>query len=385
VTRVALICDFLEDRWYSMDLVADMLLRHLSGQFPDIYETTLIRPAMKLRFGTVPLVGSGSGARKADQVLNRFLEYPRLLRSGRKKFDIFHIVDHSYGQLVHDLPAERTVLACHDLDAFRCIIEPQYEPRSSLFRAMTRRILTGFRKAAKVACSSATTREEILRFNLLPPERLAVVPLAVAPAFSMMPDPASDAKVGKLLGPRADYAVDIVHVGSTVPRKRIDILLQVFAKVKERVPHARLIRIGGLFTETQAAMMGRLKLWDSTVVFPFLHQMEVASVYRRASVVLQTSEREGFGLPVVEAMASGAPVIASDITVLREIGGAAAAYCALEDIDAWSDSVLEAVSRTPGSAAFEAIRAAGLVQAGKFTWSAYAEGCAQLYQELLSR
>ncbi len=385
MTRVALVCDFLEDRWYSMDLVAEMLLSHLSAQFPDIYETTLIRPAMKLRFGAVPFLGSGGVARKADQALNRFLEYPRVLRSGRKKFDIFHIVDHSYGQLVHDLPAERTLLTCHDLDAFRCIVEPQQEPRSSLFRAMTRRILSGFRKAAKVACSSGTTREEILRFGLLPPERLAVVPLAVDPAFSIMPDSAADAEVCKLLGPRTDHVVDIVHVGSTIPRKRIDILLRVLAKVKEQVPQARLIRIGGLFTETQTAMMDRLKLWDSTVVIPFLNHRNLASVYRRASVVLQPSEREGFGLPVVEAMACGAPVIASDIPVLREIGAAAAAYCPLEEIDAWRDSVLETVSRTPGSAAFEAVRKAGLVQAGKFTWSAYAEDSARLYKELLSR
>jgi glycosyltransferase involved in cell wall biosynthesis len=382
---VALICDFLEDRWYSMDLVADMLLSHLSAQFSDVYDTTLVRPAMKLRFGAVPFVGGGNSARKADQVLNRFLEYPRRLRSGRKQFDIFHIVDHSYGQLVHDLPADRTLLTCHDLDAFRCIVEPEHEPRSSLFRAMTRRVLSGFRKAARVACSSETTRQEILRFGLLPPERLAVVPLAVDPAFSTMPDATADAAIDKLLGPVSGRGVDIVHVGSTIPRKRIDILLRAFAKVKEQAPDARLIRIGSLFTEAQTAMMDRLKLWDSTVVIPFLNHRDLASVYRRASVVLQPSEREGFGLPVVEAMACGAPLIASDIPVLREIGGAAAAYCALEDIDVWRDSVLETVSRTPGSSAFEAVRAAGLAHASKYTWSAYAEGSARLYEELLSQ
>jgi glycosyltransferase involved in cell wall biosynthesis len=385
MTRVALICDYLEDRWYSMDLVAEMLMTHLSAQHAETHKATLIRPAMKVRFGVVPVLAGYSGARKADQVLNRFFEYPRVLRTRRTDFDIFHIVDHSYGQLVHDLPAERTLLACHDLDAFRCITEPQAEPRSGLFRAMTRRILSGFQNATKVACSSATTRDEILRFGLLPAERLAVTPLAVDPVFCITPDSAADVEADRLLGPAHADAVDIVHVGSVAPRKRIDILLRVFSKVKHHVPHAKLIRIGSHFTAAQAAMMDNLKLRDSTTVLPFLEKRTLAAIYRRASVVLQPSEREGFGLPVIEAMACGAPVIASDIAVLRETGGTAAEYCPLEDVEAWCDCVLNTVSRTSRSQEDEAVRAAGIDQAGKFTWSAYAAGSAQLYRELLDQ
>jgi glycosyltransferase involved in cell wall biosynthesis len=385
MTRVALISDFLEDRWYSMDLVAEMLHSHLSEGCADTCNATLIRPPMKFRFGALPVLGRGGIARKADQVWNRFLEYPRLLRTERKQFDVFHIVDHSYAQLVHDLPPERTLLTCHDLDAFRCITEPRAEPRSGLFRAMSRRILTGFQRAAKVVCDSAAIRDEILRFGLLPPERLAVLPLAVAPGFSAKADPVADSEVDRLLGPAHAGAIDILHVGSTVPRKRIDIVLRVFSKVKEQIPHARLIRSGGQFTSEQRAMMDDLQLWDSTIVLPFLSRESLSSVYRRASVALQPSSREGFGLPVIEAMACGAPVIASDIPVLRETGGSAASYCALEDIEAWRDCVLKTVSRGLDHPERAAARAAGIAQAGKFTWLAYAEGSARLYQELLTK
>jgi glycosyltransferase involved in cell wall biosynthesis len=235
-----------------------------------------------------------------------------------------------------------------------------------------------------VACSSVSTREEILRFGLLPADRLAVTPLAVDPVFRTAPDARADAEVDRLLGLARRGAVEIVHVGSTVARKRIDILLRVFAQVKQRVPHARLIRVGGDFNTEQTAMMDRLKLWDSTIVLPFLERRALAAVYRRASVVLQPSEREGFGLPVVEAMACGAPVIASDIAVLRETGGTAAAYCPLEEVEAWSERVLDTVSRTAPGTRREAIRAAGIEQAGKFTWSAYAAGSARIYRELLN-
>ena len=101
-------------------------------------------------------------------------------------------------------------------------------------------------------------------------------------------------------------------MGSTVPRKRIDILIRVFSEVKKKTPNVRLIRSGGSFTADQTMMIEKLGLRDSVTVLPFLERRHLASVYRRASVVLQPSEREGFGLPVIEAMASGTPIVASD-------------------------------------------------------------------------
>jgi glycosyltransferase involved in cell wall biosynthesis len=378
--RVALVSDYVEDRWYSMDLVAEMLFANLTDQFSGVYHTKLVRPVMRRRFQSLPALGRSRNARKADQFLNRFLEYPRILRKERTQFDIFHIVDHSYSQLVHDLPGERTVLTCHDLDAFRSVVEPQMEPRSFFFRAMTRRILSGFQKAAKVICNSMATRDEILRFGLLPNHRLVVLPMAAHPAYSTTPNAAADQEVNQLLGgPKTPGDADIVHVGSTVPRKRIDVLLRAFSKVREQVPHARLIRVGGPFTPDQTTMMDRLKLWDSTIVAPFLDPAALASIYRRATVVMQPSAREGFGLPVIEAMACGAPVVATDLPALRETGGSAAAYCSLEDIDAWRDCVLDMIARESDR---ESRRAAGLAQAGKFSWRAYAEGSAKLYKEL---
>jgi glycosyltransferase involved in cell wall biosynthesis len=221
---------------------------------------------------------------------------------------------------------------------------------------MTLRILSGFQKAARVICDSMATRDEILRFGLLPANRLAVLPLAAHPAYAAMSDAQADRQADQLLGgPKKSGAADIVHVGSTVPRKRIDVLLRVFSQVRERVPHARLIRVGGPFTPDQTAIMDR-----------------------RATVVMQPSAREGFGLPIIEAMACGAPVVATDLPVLRETGGSAASYCDLENIGAWRDAVLAILARDDR----EPFRAAGLAQAGKFSWRAYAEGCARIYEEL---
>src|SRR5205085_736797 len=85
-------------------------------------------------------------------------------------------------------------------------------------------------------------------------------------------------------------------------------------------------------------------LESNVLSLPFFETDRLAALYRRAAMVLVTSEREGFGLPVVEAMACGTPVVATDLHVLREVGGAAAVYCALDNVTAWRDTVLGLVA-----------------------------------------
>src|SRR5262249_20945394 len=151
-------------------------------------------------------------------------DYPRHLRQRRNDFDLFHVVDHSYAQLVHALPAERTGVFCHDLDAFRCLLEPARDPRPRWFRAIARRVLDGFRKAALVFHSTEQVRGEIERHGLAAPACLVRAPYGISPEFT--PDaPGPDrlpAPVVALGG-----APFLLHVGSCIPRKRIDVLLDV--------------------------------------------------------------------------------------------------------------------------------------------------------------
>ena len=118
--RVAIIADYLEEGWPSMDLVADMLMEHLASEHAGAVDATLVRPPMRRRASRL-----FAGARSFDRVLARFFDYPRALRRSAARFDVYHVVDHSYAHLVHALPAERTLVTCHDLDTFRSILEPR--------------------------------------------------------------------------------------------------------------------------------------------------------------------------------------------------------------------------------------------------------------------
>jgi glycosyltransferase involved in cell wall biosynthesis len=380
-TRVAVVCDLREENWHSMNLVADALIEGLAAAHADRFSAARVCPPLRRRFSRE---GESAGRRfNADRLFNRFLDYPRHVARRRAEFDIFHVVDHSYAQLIHQLPAERTVVTCHDLDTFRCLLEPESEPRSLAFKAMTRRVLEGLRKAARVACASAHTRDELVAHGILPPERVEVVYNGVARAFAPTPDAEADAEADRLLGPRRADSVDLLHVGSTIGRKRIDVLLRVFARVRSEFPRARVVRVGGEFEDSQLRLIEELRLGDSIVVLPFLEERTLAAVYRRAALLLQPSEREGFGLPVVEAEASGLPVLASDLPVLREVGGRAATYRAVGDVRAWAEAAVGLLKeRADGHARWESRRADGVSHAARFSWDEYARRMASIYSEL---
>jgi glycosyltransferase involved in cell wall biosynthesis len=381
--RVAIVSDFLEEKWPSMDLVAEMLYAHLDRDYADSFTTTRLCPPMRRRF--TRLGAKSQRSFNADRVLNRFWDYRRWLQRRKDEFDLFHIVDHSYAHLVNQLPHERTVVTCHDLDAFRCLIDPLNHPRPKFYRMMSERILDGFRHAARVTCDSVATRDELLAHRLLPPERVCVVHNGVSPEYSPQPEMKTDAEALRLLGPLPENAVTILHVGSTIPRKRIDVLLRVVAGLHGEFPGLRLVRVGGAFTPEQRKLVDALGVDGLITEMPFLDKRVLAAVYRQAALVLQPSEAEGFGLPVVEALSCGTPVVASDLPVLREVGGEATTYCPVADVTVWVESVSALLhERLRHPERWNERREAGIAQAAKFSWAEYARSMVQLYRELLA-
>lgn len=373
---IGLICDFIEEGWPSMDLVADMLFEHLGNEHAATLDVSRIRPAMRRRFARLPVIGSLGVAHNGDRLCNRFFDYANALKPRLADFDLFHLIDHSYSQLLHILPPDRTVVTCHDLDTFRPVLAPEGNPRPGWFRAMTARTLSGFRKAAHVIAVSGATRDEIVRLGLQPAEKVTVIPNGVHPSCTPVPDPHADTKLSRFLpgDSSGEHAFWLLNVGSAIPRKRLDLLLRIVATVRKQSPNARLLRVGEPLTGQQRQLARQLDIEDAVVELGSVTRDLLAAAYRRAAMLLHTADAEGFGLPVVEAMAAGCPVIASDLPVLREVGGDAATYCRVGDIDGWARAILE---NRP------ALRERGFLNAARFSWSENAAKTAQVYDAVL--
>jgi glycosyltransferase involved in cell wall biosynthesis len=383
LTRIAVLCDFVEEGWLSMNLVGDMLARQLANEFGRQLHIAQLRPPLRRRLTRLPFVKQ-QVAWNADRLMNRMLDYPVWMQAKRGDFDLFHVIDHSYSQLVHVLPAGRTVVTCHDLDTFRCLLAPEREIRPFWFRAMSRRILNGFQKAAHVIAVSAATRDELVRHDLFPLDRISVIPNGVHPSYSPLRNPAADQAVAHKFAVEKADGPWLLSVGSTMARKRLDVLLRIFAEVRREMPDARLVRVGGLTAELER-LAGELRILDAISIVPFLETEVLAAVYRRSALLLHTAEAEGFGLPVIEAMASGCPVVANDIPVLREVGGEAAVYCTIQDIKSWTDRVTSLLRERSGEAEkWELRRQRGLVHASGFSWAENARQTLSVYQKVVA-
>ncbi|WP_246539591.1 glycosyltransferase [Telmatocola sphagniphila] len=269
--------------------------------------------------------------------MNRQFLYPLYLSKLQKKFDCFHIVDHSYAQLVHHLPRARTGVYCHDLDAFRCILEPSSERRPHWFRAMSRRILTGMQKAAIIFYNSKQTYDQIVKYQLVDSKKLTFAPLGVSSEFNHQ----SFSSVPWLDSISQPF---VLHVGSCIARKRVDVVLDTLARLRTNFPEIRLVKVGGDFTSDQVEKIESLNLAKSIVHKKSIPRTELAECYRRARVVLVSSESEGFGLPVIEALACGSLVVASDIAPLRESGSDAVIFLPVADITAWTNCLTKILS-----------------------------------------
>ncbi len=371
--RLALLRDYREEDWASMDLCADQLVTHVSGAVPGLIPTDLdIR--FRRRLQRLPVIGRRRFAFNADRLLNRHLFLPRFLGREAHGFDLFHIIDHTYAHAALALPSGRAGVYCHDLDAFRSLIEPERDPRPWWFRRLARRTLRGLQAAAVVFHNSREVGRQLLDRGLISADKLVHAPLGVALEFS--PESAAAIKLPVTVDPPV-----LLHVGSNIPRKRIDVLLDVFAAVRKSIPDIRLVQVGGPWPPSLLAQVERLGIGAGVVQVRGLSREQLAELYRRAAVVLVPSESEGFGLPVIEALACGAVVIASDIPVLREVGGEAVVYCPVADVAAWSNTIRRVLTE-PGFAPTREVR---LAMARRYSWREHARIIGQAYLDLAAR
>lgn len=291
--KVTLFRDMQAEAWRSMDRYANNLIREYksAGRSFVIFSTE------------PPLPSSRFKLLWRDQVYP-FLAY---FRQG----SVNHVLDHSYAHLLDFLDPHRTIITCHDLIPLDYEFDDQARTR---FKGTVSRL----RKAAFLVADSEVTKRDLVRQLDVPSEKIKVIYLGVEPIFRRLGPGQIDQvnrKYGLPSGPM------ILSHGNTLPYKNIEGILRVFRLVLQRNTKAFLVHSGSPLTTSQRALVSQLGLIDHLreIISPL--DEDLVGLYNRAQVFLCPSFKEGFGLPVLESMACGTPVVVSAGTSLVEITG----------------------------------------------------------------
>ena len=330
---------------------ADFLGRGRTGD--ETYVENLLRalvPLSDVRLGAVTrdaaLVPAGVEPfvlRTRSQELRMAWSLPRLLARVQPRLAHF----------VHSLPLRvpcPAVVTVQDLGFER---DPTLMSRKDrlVFRAVVPRAV---RRAARVLAISERTKRDVVELYGVPEEKVVVTPLGVDPAFR----PGDDGAGG--------LAAFALFVGAVQERK--DPLAALEAARAAGLP---LVVVG---PEKDAGLTAELRRRGADVR-GYVAKEELARLYREAAVLVLPSRYEGFGLPVVEAMASGTPVVAAPEAALREVAGDAAIFAERGEL---GDAVCRALDQR------ERLVAAGLERARRFTWEETARRTLDVYRELLA-
>ena len=268
----------------------------------------------------------------------------------------------------------RSVVTLHDL-AF--LLYP--ETHTSASRAYYADTGESARRAERVIAVSQRTASDAVRLLGLDPARVRVVHEAAAPVFAP--------RRPEELRPVAErFRLDldrpyVLFVGTLEPRKNVPLLLEAFGRLRQYVD-AQLLLVGarGWLDEPIFQAHARSGVGDAARFLGTLTEADLAVLYSHAGVFVLPSVYEGFGLPVLEAMACGAPVVCSNAGPLPEVAGDAAVLLPPQDPALWA-RVIREVLIDPSRAAI--LRQRGVAQAKQFSWVRAAQATREVYREAL--
>lgn len=321
----------------------------------------------------------GFGSR-LDRLINDYIYHPVCVRRQLHPGRVRVITAQSFLYLLTTLPIDRCIVICHDL--LRVTRMQDYPSRMNvLLNQLSFRNLS---RVDRIVTVSNYTRQQILSHFHVSPDRITVVPNAVDHNL-FRPEPQRRIRTRKAWG-IGQHPV-ILYVGSEEPRKNIDVLLKAVAQIRQHLPSVRLIKIGRPQypggRERFLRLAKSLGLLETLKIIDYLpdHSDGLAAAYNAADVFLFPSLDEGFGLPPLEAMASGTPVVASNVTAIPEVVGTGGILISPQRPEEFAEAALRLLC--DGTFRKHTVQK-GLTQAKRFNWEESAQRMLSVYQAVAS-
>jgi glycosyltransferase involved in cell wall biosynthesis len=399
MSRVLLVPDLPLERWPSMDKYAHRLYDWLESTDPG-FEVRLAAHigalTQEARDGRGARGRRSSGAfvrwwtQPVDpsrivlpdplygphQYAARRFFYPLRLRREAKRADLVHILDHRYAHMLSAARRRPVIVTVHDLMPVIVLRSPTDGWREGVRNRFLRQALKALRLADAYVVGTEWLKRELATW-LGDDRRIRVVPFGVDRAF--FGESASAREHGRRDWRIPDDTFVVLHVGSTVDRKNVPLVINTVARLRQHAD-VYLLQVGGRFTAEQEQLIDRLDMWRAVRSVASADETTLRRAYRAADVLLFPSLYEGFGFPVLEAFASGLPVVTSGAGGLKEVGGDAAVVVEGRDPAAY----VQALDTLAEDAELrEELINKGWARARQFTWHRTAEQTADVYRALL--
>jgi glycosyltransferase involved in cell wall biosynthesis len=292
----------------------------------------------------------------------------------REGVDLFHATHY----VLPPLTPCRSVVTIHDCIHLRF---PQYLPSRLGYAYARSSLWIAAHRSGRIMTVSEASKRDILRYFHVPESKIDVIYNAIDERFGHLP------AVEEVERVRERYQLNdpfVLYAGNIKPHKNIERLIEAFDLLKQHgFEHVKLLIIGDEISKyaTLRRAVHRHKLHKHVRFFGFVPDQTLAILYRLAAVFVFPSLYEGFGLPPLEAMASGTPVITSNVSSLPEVVGDAALL-----IDPYEpEAIADAMRRVLTDDALHAdLRARGLARASHFSWERSIRRVREIYDEVLA-
>lgn len=355
-----------------MDVYADGLISGLKCVRPN-WTISEYHPAIK--FSRPEEFRWFDGVKKYYE---QYWHYPSELN--RIEADVFHVIDHSDGYLSRWLRRRDrlNVVTCHDLinlaqpDVFKgCARFPW------MSMALWKWAVEGMHQANRVITVSAYTKQDTIKYLGIADQDITVIPNAVDKAFQPLPSDHIQSIRRRYNLPAKTFC--LFNIGSSNPRKNILAILAAVAELKKKDIPVHFLKAGVDFNPEQKQFIQSHELAASTTYVGQVDETALIELYNAADCLLAPSLYEGFGFTLLEAMASGTPVITANVTAMPEVAGDAAILVNPLNVEEIAQAVRRLYAHLDQR---ETLVSKGLERSSQFTWENTAEQVARVYEQV---